>query len=116
MTNQTQLRNHPGYIAFVVHRISGLCLGLFLPAHLYVISLLLNNQQKLDGFLDWTTAPWVKLSETLLIMLAAAHLAGGIRILIIEWFAVAYDHTHLILAVSIFSIAIGLAFLIAVSL
>ena len=114
MNDQTKSRTHPGYLAFILHRISGLCLALFLPVHLYVISLLLDDPQRFDAFLDWTSAPLVKLSETLLIVLAAAHLAGGIRILAIEWFAVPYNHARLVSAVATFSIAVGVFFLIAV--
>ena len=31
-------RDHPAYWAFAVHRLSGLLLALFLPAHFYVLS------------------------------------------------------------------------------
>ncbi len=116
MTDQIRLRGQPGYIAFAIHRISGLCLALFLPVHLYIISLLLDNPEQFDAFLNWTSAPLVKLSETILIVLAAAHLAGGIRILAIEWFAVPYQHARLIAAVVVFAIAAGALFLAAVSL
>ena len=108
-------RIHSGYIAFAVHRVSGLCLALFLPVHLYVISLLLDDPQRFDQFLNWTSTPLVKLSETLLIALAAVHLAGGIRILAIEWFAVPYTQAKLIGAVVVFAMAVSLVFLGAVS-
>ncbi len=109
-------RRHSGYIAFAIHRLSGLCLALFLPIHLYLLSLLLDNPQRFDDFLNWTSTPWVKLSETLLIVLAAAHLAGGIRILIIEWFAVPHHHARLIAGVALAGIVTGLVFLTAVAL
>ena len=79
-------RHHPSYVAFAVHRLSGLCLAAFLPIHLYVLSLLLSDPAKLDGFLSWTQTPVVKLCETLLILLAAIHLTGGVRILVYELF------------------------------
>ncbi len=109
-------RGHPGYLAFVIHRVSGLCLALFLPVHLYVISLLLDDPQRFERFLDWTSAPLLKFSETGLITLAALHLAGGIRILAIEWFAVSYKHARLIAAVAVFGVVTGFVFLSAVSL
>ncbi len=110
------VRGHPGYIAFLIHRVSGLCLALFLPVHLYMLSLLLDEPQQFDRFIDWTSAPLAKASETLLIMLAAAHLAGGIRILVIEWLAVPHHHAKLITAVAVFSLVVGLAFISAVTL
>lgn len=109
-------RGHASYVMFGVHRLSGFCLALFLPVHLYVISLLLDSPQSFDLFLVWTSAPLAKLSETVLIVLAGAHLAGGIRILLIEWFAVPYSQGRLIAAVAVFAAAIGLIFLSAASL
>ena len=109
-------RGHASYVMFTVHRLSGVCLALFLPVHLYVISLLLDNPQSFDSFLDWTSAPLAKLSEAVLITLAGAHLAGGIRILLIEWFAVPYSQSKLIAAVAVFAVVIGLVFFSAVSL
>lgn len=84
--------------------------------HLYMLSLLLDDPQRFDRFIDWTSTPLIKLSETLLIVLAATHLAGGVRILIIEWFAIPHNHAKLIAAVAVFSLAMGLIFLSAVTL
>ena len=78
-------RGHPGFWAFVVHRVSGIVLALFLPAHFYVLSQALARPEALDAFLDWTRQPAVKLAETLLVLALAAHLAGGVRLLLIEF-------------------------------
>ncbi len=78
-------RNHPGYWAFLAHRISGLGLALFLPLHFLVLALALDEAAALDGFLRWTEMPSVKLAETLLIALLTVHLAGGLRVLAIEF-------------------------------
>jgi fumarate reductase subunit D len=78
-------RNHPAYWAFVVHRVSGLALAVFLPAHLYVLSLAVEGGASLDAFLHWAEAPVVKLAETLLVILFAAHMAGGLRLLAVEF-------------------------------
>lgn len=77
-------RNDPGYAAFLVHRVSGIALALFLPAHFWVLSLVLRGEATLDGFLRWTDSPLVKAAETVLVMLLAAHLAGGVRVMLIE--------------------------------
>lgn len=78
-------RNHANYWAFVLHRLSGLGLLLFLPAHFYVLALAIEDAAKLDGFLRWTDQPLVKLAETGLVVLLAAHLTGGLRLLAIEF-------------------------------
>ena len=78
-------RNHPGYWAFIVHRISGIGLVLFLPVHFVVLAKVIEGTAALDAFLDWTQSPAVKLVEMVLVMLLAAHLVGGVRILLIEF-------------------------------
>lgn len=78
-------RNHPGYWAFVLHRISGLVLALFLPVHLYVISLAVDEAARLDRFLAWADDPLVTLAEGGLVFLLAAHLTGGLRLLALEF-------------------------------
>jgi len=80
-------RNHPTYWAFVLHRLSGLGLALFLPVHLYVLSLAIGDGARLDEFLDWTANPWVKVAEVGLVVLLALHMAGGLRVLAVEFLA-----------------------------
>lgn len=78
-------RNHPGYWAFLVHRLSGLGLALFLPLHFLALGSALEGAAALDGFLAWTENPVVKLAEIGLVVLLAAHLAGGLRLLAVEF-------------------------------
>jgi len=78
-------RSHPLWLAFFLHRISGLALALFLPAHFYVLALALTAPQRLDGFLAWTSNPLVKIAEFGLVFLLAIHFFGGLRILALEF-------------------------------
>ncbi len=78
-------RNHPGYWAFLLHRVSGLGLALFLPLHFLVLSLALEQAAALDRFLTWGEAPVMKAAETLLVILLAAHMTGGLRLLALEF-------------------------------
>lgn len=77
-------RAHPGYVAFLVHRISGLLLALFLPMHFWLLSRSLNGSAELDAALHWVDRPLFKLAEWGLVVLLAAHLAGGMRVMMIE--------------------------------
>jgi fumarate reductase subunit D len=82
-------RSHALWLAFLVHRLSGLALAIFLPFHFLVLGLALNNEAQLDGFLRWTEQPLVKLSEAVLVGLLAIHMLGGLRLLALEnlgWF------------------------------
>ena len=78
-------RKHTLYGAFLIHRISGVALALFLPFHFWVLSLALTNPATLDGFLSWAELPFVKLAEFGFVFLLAAHLFGGVRLMAMEW-------------------------------
>lgn len=72
------------WLAAMVHRVSGVLLAAFLPLHFLVLGLAIESEAQLDGFLQWTQAPLVKMAETGLVLLLAIHLLGGIRVLMIE--------------------------------
>ena len=78
-------RNHPGYWAFLLHRLSGLSLVIFLPLHFLALGLALESEAALDGLLRWTDRPLVKAAELGLVVLLAAHMLGGLRLLAIEF-------------------------------
>ncbi len=78
-------RNHPAYWAFVLHRVSGVALALFLPVHFLVLGRAIGGEAALDDFLRWSDQPLVIAGEWVLVMLLAAHLAGGLRLLALEF-------------------------------
>ncbi|MEM6906222.1 MAG: succinate dehydrogenase [Pseudomonadota bacterium] len=77
-------RGHPLWYAYLLHRLSGLGLALFLPAHFYVLSLAVN-EAALDAALAWTEYPLVKAAEFGLVFLLAVHAFGGMRLLALEF-------------------------------
>jgi len=85
MTAGWRNRGHPAYWAFLVHRLSGLALALFLPLHFLALAQALRGASALDAFLGWTRSPWVAASETALVFALAAHLTGGLRLLLVEF-------------------------------
>ena len=78
-------RAHPLWLAYILHRVSGITLALFLPLHFWVLSLALNNAAQLDSFLTLTELPMVKIAEFGLVFLLAVHMFGGLRLLAMEW-------------------------------
>lgn len=78
-------RAHPLWLAYILHRLSGLGLALFLPLHFWVLSLALTDAAKLDAFLTLNEMPLVKLAEFGLVFLLAVHFFGGLRLLALEW-------------------------------
>lgn len=78
-------RSQSLWYAFILHRLSGVALALFLPVHFYVLALALKDPAALDGLLQWTQNPAVKLAEFGLVFLLAIHLFGGLRLLALEF-------------------------------
>ena len=78
-------RAHPLWFAFIIHRVSGVALALFLPLHFYVLALALHAPAELDGFLIFAELPLVKLAEFGLVFLLAVHVFGGLRLMAMEW-------------------------------
>ena len=77
-------RRGAGYRAFLVHRISGLALALFLPLHFLTLGLALEGTASLDRFLAFADLPLVKAAEWGLVVLLAVHLTLGARLLVLE--------------------------------
>lgn len=81
-------RTQPGFIAALLHRLSGIALAIFLPFHFLVLATALNGADALDSFLSLTNDPLVKVTETGLVAALALHMALGLRVLVIEFLGV----------------------------
>lgn len=112
MKNDFRARNHPAYWAFVVHRVSGVLLTLFLPVHFWALAQALEGEARMDAFLRWTEQPLVKLGEVVLIVLLAAHLTGGVRIMMLEFLAWRGWQKNLLAGAAGVTLVIGTAFLL----
>ena len=114
MRNDWRSRQHPAYWAFLVHRISGVLLALFLPFHFWALSQALHGAARLDDFLRWTEHPLAKIAEFGLIVLLAAHLTGGVRLLMLEFLQWREWQKALLTIASVLTVFVGVAFLIDV--
>jgi fumarate reductase subunit D len=77
-------RNSVLWIAALVHRLSGLALAIFLPAHFLTLGLAIQGEAPLESFLRWSDQPLVKMAESGLVFLLLVHMLGGLRVLVIE--------------------------------
>lgn len=77
-------RAHPLWLAYLLHRLSGLALVLFLPLHFWLLSLALTQADRMDRLLSLTELPLVKLAEGGLVFLLAVHAFGGLRLMAFE--------------------------------
>ncbi len=83
--NDSRARRHPAYGAFLLHRLSGLALAVFLPFHFWALGQALGGEAALDGFLRFADRPLFHWAEGGLVVLLALHLTGGVRLLLIEF-------------------------------
>lgn len=111
--NDFRARRHAAYWAFLVHRFSGVALGLFLPIHFWALGQALQGAAVLDGFLRLADAPLFKFAEWGLVVLLALHLMGGVRLLLIEFGPWSGLRKDWIAGAAGFGAATGLAFALA---
>ena len=107
------MRGHTGYWAFLVHRIAGILLALFLPVHLFALGSALEGAAAFDSFLAWTARPLVKFAEGGIVVLLAAHLGGGLRVLALEFLPWRDWQKSLAAAAAAAALSVGLAFALA---
>jgi len=104
---------HTGAVAALVHRASGVLLTLFLPVHFYAIGTTLESAAAFDALLVWTQYPLVKFGEWGIVVLLAAHLGGGLRVLALEFLPWRDWQKSLAAAAAALAFAAGLAFALA---
>ena len=93
----------------LIHRLSGIALALFLPLHFWA----LGQGLQMDAFLKWTEQPLVKFAEWGLVVLLAAHLGGGLRVLALEFLPWRDWQKSLAALAAALALAVGLAFALA---
>ncbi len=69
-----------GMLAFVLNRVTGLGLVLYLGLHLVILSLLAGGESNWDGFLNVVTSPLFLMMDVVLIAGALIHGLNGIRV------------------------------------
>ncbi len=107
-------RRHPAYWGFVLHRASGVALALFLPLHFWALGQAIHGAAALDGFLRLVDHPLFTLAEWGLVVLLALHLAGGLRVMALEFLGWRHRQKDLVAASAGFAFGIGMMFLLHV--
>ena len=101
------------WIAYFLHRVSGVALALFLPVHFYVLGLALRDADRLDTFLTWTENPLVKMAEVMLVFCLGIHLFGGLRLLALEFLPWSPRQKTLASLAVVTALAVSVCFLLA---
>jgi fumarate reductase subunit D len=74
-----------GFIAAMLHRLSGIALAIFLPMHFVALATALQGAKALDSFLTLTRNPLVEIAEFGLVAALALHMSLGLRVLALEF-------------------------------
>ena len=101
-----------GFIAALLHRLSGIALAIFVPVHFLALATALRGADALDSFLSLTDNWFVKLSEAGLVAALAMHMALGLRILAIEFLGFRERTLSAVSAGIAIALALGLTFLL----
>ena len=75
-----------GFLAAMIHRLSGIALAIFLPLHFLALASVLNGAPALDSLLALTRQPLLVCLEFGIVFALALHLTLGLRVLAIEFF------------------------------
>ena len=103
-----------GFVAAMLHRLSGIALAIFLPIHFLALATALNGAKALDAFLELTRQPVVMAAEFGIVVALAIHLSLGLRVLAIEFFDFR-EKTIAALSVCVAAVlAVGLIFILNV--
>jgi len=104
-------RWHPGYLAWLLNRITGLAVTLYLGVHIWVIHHLNQGRAGFDRVMNFIQSPVTMVFELLLIGAVLYHGINGVRIMLVE-FAGASRHQKAVL-VGVLGLA-GVLFLAAI--
>ena len=77
------IRDNPERLAYILHRITGLILIIYLPAHIFVTSMTVNPQ-KWEQFLQLEENPLARFFLWILFGSIVYHGLNGIRLLLVE--------------------------------
>ena len=76
-------RWHTGSLAWLIHRVTGVALTLYIFLHLYVLSHIKDPVQ-FESLMNLFKNPFVKIGEIGLIVLVIAHSLNGLRLTLID--------------------------------
>jgi succinate dehydrogenase / fumarate reductase cytochrome b subunit len=98
-----------GFLSFLLRRVTGVALVLYLIAHIWVIGSALQGPGAFDARLAAVQTPFFKVAEVALLAAVFYHAFDGLRLLLVNWFKVT-DYRR-----SLFYAAFGLAALMTLA-
>ena len=98
-----------GFISFVLRRLTGVALVLYLFTHMWVIGSISQGPEVFDARLNLVQTPFFKLAEIALLAAVVYHGLDGIRLLLVNWFKITDYRKSLFYAVLAVSVLIVIA-------
>jgi succinate dehydrogenase / fumarate reductase cytochrome b subunit len=98
-----------GFISFVLRRLTGVALVLYLFTHMWVIGSINQGPEIFNTRLNLVQTPLFKLAEIALLAAVVYHGLDGIRLLMVNWFKVTEYRKSLFYAVLAVSVLIVIA-------
>ena len=80
------LNFNTGMISFVIHRVTGIALALYLVLHIVTISAYRQGQEAFNASIAKFDNPFGHFLEYLLLLAVLTHLLNGVRITLVDFF------------------------------
>ncbi len=96
---------HPGYIAWILHRVTGLGLALYIFMHIYVIHYISQGKEAFNEVMAIVQSPIFHLAEVTLLGAVAFHALNGIRVVLIDYGSAADKGPHKVWVVAVLAVA-----------
>ena len=84
-TPRVAYRWHLGFIAWLLHRLTGLCLVFYLFLHLYVLHFLARGPEDFDWVMSLVQNPLARFLEWCLLGVVVYHSINGLRIVFLDY-------------------------------
>lgn len=98
-----------GFISFVLRRVTGVALVVYLFMHMWVIGSAIQGPEVFDARLNLVQTPFFKLAEIALLAAVVYHALDGVRLLIVHYFNVATYQRSMFYAVFVISALLVIA-------
>lgn len=85
-------RWHMGYVAWLLNRVTGIAISLYLIMHIWVIHNLVQGREQYSRVMDFLNSPVFWFFEMVLIAAVLYHMMNGIRLVLVDFGQGAFYH------------------------
>ena len=82
---ELRLNPYSGSIAWVLHRVSGVILVIYLALHLWGLGSAAGGKAAFDNQMQTFSGPVFELLEALVVLIAAFHMFNGLRVIAVDF-------------------------------